>query len=275
MYDMIINNVHKQTPLVHCITNAVTMNDCANILLACGASPIMADDIREVEEITAICSALYLNIGTLNSQTVDAMMLAGKKSNELGHPIVFDPVGAGASSLRTSVTLELIENVKCSVIRGNVSEIKSITKGVGAATKGVDVGQEDIVTENEIADTVILAQDLSKRTGAVIAVTGEIDIVADSQSAYTIRNGHVLMKKVTGTGCMLTAIIAAFCGANPNQLLNATATAVCAMDICGELAYKKMLDNCAGTSSFRNYIIDEMSNISPSTLSKYAKLANE
>ncbi|HWT27027.1 MAG TPA: hydroxyethylthiazole kinase, partial [Mobilitalea sp.] len=131
MFDRIIEKIREKSPLVHCITNYVTVNDCANILLACGASPIMADDRLEVEEITSISNALVINIGTLNERTVDSMLAAGRKANELNHPVILDPVGAGASRLRTDTVKRLLSEVKFSVIRGNISEIKAVYNGSG------------------------------------------------------------------------------------------------------------------------------------------------
>lgn len=258
MFEKIIENVHAKTPLVHSITNYVTVNDCANILLACGASPIMADDEKEVEEITAICNALVINIGTLNERTVKSMVKAGRKSNELSHIVVLDPVGAGASSLRTEATFKLLKEVKFSVIRGNISEIKTVQQGSGT-TKGVDADVSDSVTEDNLDEAVAFAKALSTKTGSVIAITGKIDIVADSKKAYVIRNGNALMSKITGTGCMLTTVIAAYCAANQDNILDATAVAVAVMGLCGELAYEKLLKNDGGTSTYRTYIIDYMS----------------
>ena len=146
MFEEILQNVYKNKPMVHNITNYVTVNDCANIILACGGSPIMADDIDEVCEITGICKSLVINIGTLNSRTVRAMASAGRKANELSHPVVLDPVGAGASRLRTDTAMQLLEEVRFAVIRGNISEIKTLASGSGT-TKGVDADVADKVTE--------------------------------------------------------------------------------------------------------------------------------
>ena len=129
MFEQIFENVHQKSPLIHNITNYVTVNDCANILLACGGSPIMADDLEDAVEITAICGGLNINIGTLNQRTVPVMFAAGKRANELGHPVVLDPVGAGASRLRTDTALGLLEKVRFSVIRGNISEMKTLALG--------------------------------------------------------------------------------------------------------------------------------------------------
>lgn len=271
MFNEIIENVRLKAPLVHCITNYVTVNDCANALLACGASPIMADDEGEVEEITSICSALVINIGTLNQRTISSMLKAGKKANELSHPVVLDPVGAGASSFRTAAAFSLLENLRFSVIRGNISEIKTVATGSGT-TKGVDADVSDSVNDGNIEETVQFAKDLSEKTGAVIAVTGAIDIVADSKRAYVIRNGHPLMSKISGTGCMLSAIIAAYCGAYPANLLDASASAVAMMGLCGELAHEKVIKDDAGTSTYRTYIIDEISKINEATFSEGAKI---
>ncbi len=260
MFEKYLDNTRLKTPLVHNITNYVTVNDCANILLACGASPIMADDVNEVEEITSICNALVINIGTLNERTILSMLKAGRKANALGHPVVLDPVGAGASSFRTATTFQLLKEVKFSVIRGNISEIKTVSMGSGT-TKGVDADVSDTVTEDNLRDAIAFAKGLSRKTGAVIAITGAIDIVADSGRAFVIRNGHALMSRITGTGCMLTTVIAAYCAANPEDMTSATAAAVGAMGLCGELAYARLQREKTGTSSFRTYLIDFMSNM--------------
>lgn len=271
MFKEILQNIKNKTPLVHCITNYVTVNDCANILLACGGSPIMADDKNEVEEITSICNALDINIGTLNERTVESMVLAGKKSNELSHPVVLDPVGAGASKLRTETTFKLLDEVNFSVIRGNISEIKTVYRGSGT-TKGVDADVSDIVTEENLNEAVEFAKKLSEKTGSIIAITGAIDIVSDKNKSYIIRNGNSMMSKITGTGCMLTALITAFCATNADNLLDATATAVVMMGLCGELAYENVIKNNTGTSSYRTYLIDEISKITAEILEEGAKV---
>lgn len=265
MFENVIKNVREKTPLVHSITNYVTVNDCANILLACGASPIMADDLNEVEQITSLCNALVINIGTLNQRTIKSMIWASKKANQLGHTVILDPVGAGASELRTNTVFELLKEVKFSVIRGNISEIKTIYQGTGT-TKGVDADISDAVNENTIDKTISFAKSLSQKTGAIIAITGAIDIVADSKNAYIIRNGHPLMSKITGTGCMLSCVIAGFVAANTSTPLNATAAAVSTMGLCGELAYQKVKTLDGGTGTFRSLIIDYMSKMEDNIL---------
>lgn len=264
-----IESVREKSPIVHNITNYVTVNDCANIVLACGASPIMADDKDEVEEITSICSALNINIGTLNSRTIEAMLLAGKKANRLCHPVVLDPVGAGASNLRTKTALRLLEEVKFSVIRGNISEIKTLA-GNSGTTQGVDANVADKVTDENLDSAVAFAKAFSKKTGAVIAITGAIDIVCDGEKAYIIRNGHPMMAAVTGTGCQLSAMTAAFVRANKEDILGATAAAVCTMGLAGEIAHER-LSASDGNSSYRNYIIDAVYNMTAQQLEEGAR----
>lgn len=269
MLKTMLENVRSNCPLIHNITNYVTVNDCANILLACGGSPIMADDIGEVEDITTICGGLNINIGTLNQRTIPAMFAAGKKANALGHPVVLDPVGAGASALRTNTANDLLKEVKFTVIRGNISEIKTLASGAGT-TRGVDADVADSVTKENLAQAAAFAKAFAEKTGAVVAITGAIDIVADAKKAYCIFNGHPMMRSITGTGCQLSAMTAAYITANPETPLEAAAAAVCAMGICGEKAYGR-LGSEDGNSSYRNYIIDAICHLDGDTLEKCAK----
>lgn len=271
MFNKILDKVKVKTPLVHSITNYVTVNDCANIILACGGSPIMADDIAEVSDITSICSSLVINIGTLNERTITSMLAAGKKANELGHPVILDPVGAGASTLRNETVLKLLQEIKFSVIRGNISEIKFLALQ-NASTQGVDASAADTVTLDNLDSVINFAKDFSKSTGAIIAITGAIDIVANSDYAYIIKNGHHIMSRVTGTGCMLTAVIGSYIGANPDNILDATATAVTAMGLCGELAYQRLQEMDGGTSTYRMLLIDFMSKMNNELLKDGARI---
>lgn len=181
-----LENVRKNVPLVHNITNYVTVNDVANVILACGGSPIMSDDEDDAPDITSICGGLNINIGTLNKNTIPSMYLAGKRANELGHVVLLDPVGAGASKLRTDTAVGLMRDVKFDVIRGNISEIKTLAYGSGS-TKGVDADVADAVTEDTLDGAVTFVKKLSAETGSIIAVTGAIDLVADSEKCYIIR----------------------------------------------------------------------------------------
>lgn len=268
MFQNMLENVRKNCPLIHNITNYVTVNDCANIVIACGASPIMADDKDEVADITTVCAGLNINIGTLNSRTIASMLIASKRANELNHPVVLDPVGAGASKLRTDTAMQLLEEVKFTVIRGNISEIKTLASGSGT-TKGVDADVADKVTEENLDDVVAFAKTFAEKTGAVIAITGAIDIVADSEKAYCIRNGHPMMSSITGTGCQLSAMTAAFITANPDHPLEAAVAAVSAMGYAGEIAHNR-LTAMDGNATYRNYIIDAIYNMTPQMLEKAA-----
>ncbi|MCR5627220.1 MAG: hydroxyethylthiazole kinase [Lachnospiraceae bacterium] len=269
MLGEIIENVRKNKPLVHNITNYVTVNDVANVLLACGGSPIMSDEPEDVEDITSICGGLNINIGTLNQSSIKAMYIAGKRANELKHIVLLDPVGAGASALRTNTALGLMEKISFTTIRGNISEIKTLASGSGT-TKGVDADVADEVTEESLDSAVRFVKELSDKTGSVIAITGAIDLVADKEKCYVIRNGRGEMGRITGTGCQLSGMLTAFQVANPDRLLEAAAAAVCTMGLAGEIGFKYMMDT-DGNSTYRNRIIDAIYNMDGETLNKGAK----
>ena len=271
MFAEIIDEVRIKNPLVHCITNYVTVNDCANVLLACGASPVMADDEREVEDIVSLASALVINIGTLNSRTIPAMFKAGKRANMLGIPVILDPVGAGASSLRTSTASDLIREIKLAVIRGNISEIFSIA-GDSSSTRGVDASDPDIVKGESSDQTISVLKELNKKTGAVITVTGPKDIVVGNDEIYLISNGHPLMSKVSGTGCMLSVLTGACCAVSPSRHAAAAAAATALMGTAGEFAYERLLSTVGGTLTYRTFIVDEISSMSGEKFKEAAKI---
>ncbi len=264
-----LENVKKNVPLVHNITNYVTVNDVANVILACGGSPIMSDDEGDVADITSICGGLNINIGTLNKNTIPSMYLAGKRANELGHVVLLDPVGAGASKLRTDTAVGLMKEVKFDVIRGNISEIKTLAYGSGS-TKGVDADVADAVTEDTLDNAVAFVKKLSAETKAIIAVTGAIDLVSDSEKCYVIRNGRPEMGKITGTGCQLSGMMTAYVTANPDSKLEAAAAAVMVMGLAGEIGYSH-LKPYEGNSTYRNRIIDAVYNMDGDTLENGAK----
>jgi hydroxyethylthiazole kinase len=253
----LIGEVRKKKPLIHNITNYVTVNDCANVVLAIGASPIMADDIGEAADITSISSALVINMGTLNQRTIASMLSSGEKANEMGIPVVFDPVGAGASALRNETAKTILGKVKVSVLRGNLSEISYIA-GFNATTKGVDASESDIQTNDGIA----VAKAVAAKLGCVVAITGETDIISDGERVITISNGHKMLSNVTGTGCMTTALVGSFCGAAEDYLI-ATAAGVAAMGISGEVAWERAGDK--GTGSYHIAIIDAISQLNENT----------
>ena len=262
----LLDSVRQNAPLVHSITNYVTINDCANILLACGASPIMADDPEEVAEITGISDALVINLGTLHQYTVPGMFRAGKRANELGHPVVLDPVGAGASNMRTETALRLLDAVKFTAIRGNASEIRALTQGA-ASEHGVDADEAEGA---EPGAASAMAGTLAAQTGAVVAMTGATDVISDGARLCLVRNGHPMMRRITGTGCMLSALTAAFVAANPGREFEAVCAAVIAMGVCGETAHAR-LGRQDGSAAMRTYLMDAVFCLRAKELEKGAK----
>ncbi len=255
--------VKAERPLVHFITNYVTVNDCANICLAIGGSPIMADAIEEACDITSIASSLVINIGTLNKRTVDSMIAAGIKANGCGIPVVLDPVGAGASAFRNEAVKLLLKQVKFSVIRGNLSEIRYLLEGSGN-TKGVDASVDDMSQSS-----TLIAKRSAKRFDCVVAITGKTDTISDGQRVLCIDNGHEELANITGTGCMCTALIGAFCGAASDMLSSAVAGIAC-MGIAGEIAYG--LSSNQGLGSFRTSIMDVISRLREQTFIERARI---
>ena len=253
--EKIIKNLVKNPPLVHHITNYVTVNDCANVVLAAGGAPLMADDAKEVEDIVSISSVLYINIGTLNERTVESMVKAGKRANSLGLPIVLDPVGMGASKMRNETVHRLMDEIDFAVIKGNMSEIKGLYKAE-KNTGGVDVKDEDIVGIENLDEAVDYVKKIAREFDSVVAVTGAIDIVTDGERAVTVRNGHPNMSRVTGTGCMTGSVIATYVGSNPERPVNAVVAALVKMGLAGERANLEMKNKNEGISSFKRYLID-------------------
>ncbi|QZY55938.1 hydroxyethylthiazole kinase [Crassaminicella profunda] len=271
MFEKLLENLEKNPPLVHHITNYVTVNDCANIVLAAGGSPLMADDIEEVEDIVAISSVLYINIGTLNKRTIGSMIKAGEAANEKGIPVILDPVGVGASTLRNEAIKELMEKVRFSVIKGNMSEIKALYTHA-RNTGGVDVQEDHMIHDDNLDENIEFAKGVARKFSCIIAITGTIDIISDGQKTCFLRNGHPMMAKITGTGCMSGSVIATYCAANKENYLEATITAIAAMGICGEMAYERVVSRNEGSSSFRSYLIDAMSLMDRNTLKEGAKI---
>ena len=254
----LLENVRDKEPLVQCITNFVTVNDCANILLAIGATPTMAMDSREVEEAVSRVSALVCNMGAI--EHIESMILAGKEANRLHIPVVLDPVGAGGTTLRRGAVKKLIEEVHFTIIRGNASEIKAIA-GIDSLGRGVDVSKDDAVSERTLHKDIQIFEALAKHIDSVIVVSGEIDVITDGVHTILVRNGCPMMSRITGSGCMLTTLIGAFCGANKMEVFDAASLAVAIMGISGELADEKRVANTTGNATFRNDLIDAIFNI--------------
>ncbi|MBS5983145.1 hydroxyethylthiazole kinase [Clostridium butyricum] len=265
----LLNRLKNKKPLIHNITNYVTVNDCANILLAIGASPIMADDLKESADITSIASALVINIGTLNERTIESMIASGKKANELNIPVVLDPVGAGASSFRNETTKRILEEIKISVLRGNMSEIKFIA-GLESETKGVDASESDLKSDSD--EGVRVAKSLAKRFNCTVAITGVCDIVSDGEKSVTIENGTKMLSNVTGTGCMTTALVGGYLGAceTKEDLFIAAISGIVSMGICGEIAEERAGN--IGLGSFHMAIIDAVSNLDEENLLNRSKI---
>jgi hydroxyethylthiazole kinase len=239
----LLTRIRQQRPLIHHITNMVVMNDTANITLAIGASPVMAHAAEEVEEMVRLAGALLLNIGTLTPEQIEAMLLAGKRANELGIPIVLDPVGAGATTLRTRSALCLLHELRIAVIRGNASEIGTLI-GAEAETRGVDA-----ISLAEDRETV--ADRAAREFGCTVALTGARDIIADGTHLARVDNGHPLLGAITGSGCMATTLVGAFLAVEPDAWLATTAGLV-AMGLAGEIAAVK----ASGPGTFRSHLLD-------------------
>lgn len=248
-YDF-LQNVKSKRPLIHNITNYVTATDCANITLTVGASPIMASEPLEVYEVASLADGLVLNTGTISEKRLEAMLTAGKAASEKNIPIVLDPVGAGISKFRTNAVNVIITQVKPQIIRLNAAELKSIclnTKNIS----GVDA-----VNNEDTKSVIALAKKLSADTGAVIGVSGVCDVVTDGKRAAIIKSSHEMMRKITGSGCMLSSVAGAFAAANSDKLFDAVTAAFAVYGVCAKKAYKAGI----GAASYKNNFFDEMTN---------------
>lgn len=250
--------VREKAPLVQCITNMVTVNDCANVLLAAGASATMAHHPLEVAEAVAGVQALVLNLGAVGDR--EAMRIAGREANRLGVPVVFDPVAAGFTGLRRETARKLLEEIRFAVIRGNASEILALAEDREGGS-GVDVAAADTVTESGLPRAAELAQTLSRRTGAVVVLSGAVDVVADGRQALFLRNGSPTMARITGSGCMLSALTGAFCGACPDKPFEAAAAAAASIALAGERTEELRLQKGTGNATFRIDLIDSVFNL--------------
>ncbi|WP_163538907.1 hydroxyethylthiazole kinase [Gracilibacillus sp. YIM 98692] len=253
-----IEQVREKQPLIHNITNQVVMNFTANGLYAMGASPVMAHAKEEVEDMARIANAVVLNIGTLTQDQVDAMILAGKAANQVGIPVVLDPVGVGATPLRTKSAERIIREVKLSIIRGNAGEIASLA-GVEAEVRGVDSEGEFHLEQ--------LAEAAFHKWEVPVAITGAQDLVYDGSSGYLISNGHPLLSKVTGTGCLLTSVIASFLAVEGN-VLQAAASAISYYGIAAE----KAADKTRSPGSFAVRFLDELHDLMAEEVEERSKV---
>ena len=252
----VIESTVSQRPMAHCITNPVTVNDCANIILAAGGTAIMAQDEREVEEITAHAQSLVLNMGAVRAQ--EAMLRAARTAKKLGHPVILDPVAAGASRLRGDMCARLLAEGLISVIRGNASEVRALAAGAGQES-GVEADLHDQINEHNLAESAAWLRDFARRTGTVVQLTGAIDVITDGKRTAVLSGGSELLRRITGAGCMLTSLTGVYCGAVPDKLLEAAVTASEVMKHCGEQAEARVRKEMEGTASFRTRLIDAVS----------------
>ncbi|WP_296862583.1 hydroxyethylthiazole kinase [uncultured Methanobrevibacter sp.] len=254
-----LSQIKEKNPLTHCITNSVTINDCANAVLAIGGSPFMAEDAEELEEVVTIADALVINIGKLSKEQINSMNVSAKVANETDTPIILDPVGVGVTELRNKTTMDLINNYNMAAIRGNITEIKSIAKLVGVidennTAKGVDVNIDDIITEENLSANGEIIRELAEKLDTTILASGPIDILSDGKTTIAIDNGDDMMPLITGSGCMLSSIVGSCIGGSTP--LEGSLVAILAMNIAGEKARAKVDEKDEGTGSFRAYLID-------------------
>lgn len=259
-----ITKIRQEKPLIHVITNPVTCNDCANVLLAIGASPVMAEDPAEVAEITQRCDSLVLNLGMLNSLKKEAMVLAGKKANQKRIPVVFDPVGVGASSFRLRAAQELMEQVRFTAIRGNASEVLTLLHGEGRE-KGVDASEADSFGDGLPENVKKELCMFSRRTGAVLMLSGKTDYIVSGAQIAMVKNGSAWLGRITGTGCQLSAMLGAFLAVSQGHFFQAAVSGACAMGISGEIA-EGSLRTGEGSGTFHIRLLDALSLLDDKTI---------
>jgi len=254
-YDL-LERVRQQQPVVHHLTNWVTIHDCAQVVKSLGASPVMAHALEEVWDMSRIASALVLNIGTLTVEFVEAMKLAARSANKKGIPVVLDVCGAGATALRDRKCLELMGEARIDVIKGNASEVARVS-GESVKTRGVDSTEVG-------ADLAMLAERLAAQRKATVVITGKVDVATDGKQTYLIENGHSMMTRVVGTGCMAASVIGAFAAVEPDLALAAACALVC-FGISGELA----AENSSGPASFKDRLLDYLYTLDRETVHQH------
>jgi hydroxyethylthiazole kinase len=254
-----LEKIRAAGPLVHNITNYVVMNTTANALLALGASPVMAHAVEEVEEMAGLAAALVLNIGTLSGPWIEAMKIAARAARKKGIPIVLDPVGAGATRFRTATALALLAEARPAVVRGNASEIRALALAE-AGTRGVD-------SRHGSVEALGAAREMAALRGAVISVSGAVDLIVGEGKTAWVANGHPLMARVTGMGCAASALTAAFAAVNPSPL-RAAAHAMAVMGIAGEMAAARS----AGPGSFQVNFLDVLHALDESEIAQRLKI---
>ncbi|MBW2975726.1 hydroxyethylthiazole kinase [Candidatus Woesearchaeota archaeon] len=255
----LLKRIKEQKPLIHHITNWVTIYDCANIVRAIGALPVMAHAKEEAADMSKISSALVLNIGTLTVELIESMKLAGKAANEKGIPVILDAVGVGATKLRDDKALELLNELKIDIIKGNASEIAKLA-GIQVQTKGVESAKVE-------SDLIELAKKLANERKSVVVITGTEDIATDGNDVYICKNGHDMMGRIVGTGCMVASVIASFAAVEKDYAQAAASALVC-FGIAGELASR----NSTGPGSYKRSFYDEIYNLNETDIHDMQKL---
>ena len=255
----ILEKIRTQKPLVHHLTNWVTIYDCANIVKVLGASPVMAHAKEESGDMAKLGASLVLNIGTLTPDFIESMKVAAKSANKKGIPVILDVCGAGATPFRDEKSFELLDGVRIDVIKGNASEIARIA-GENVQTKGVD----SVAVEKDLID---IAKHLAKKRNATVVITGVEDIIADKDRHYIVKNGHELMAHVVGTGCMASSVIGTFCAVE-KDLAKASAAALACFGIAGELAAKES----KGPGSFKESLYDNIYRLDKDTIEKMQRI---
>lgn len=273
--DKTLKDIREKNALTHCITNSVTINDCANAVLAIGGSPFMAEDAEELEEVVTIADVLVINIGKLSKEQIESMHISSKTANKTNTPIILDPVGVGVTELRNKTTMDLINSYDIAAIRGNITEIKAIAKLAGVldesnTAKGVDVNIDDIITEENLKDNGNLICELAAKLNTTILASGPIDILSDGNLTVAIDNGDDMMPLITGSGCMLSSIVGSCIGGSNS--FDGTLVAILAMNIAGERARAKVDEKDEGTGSFRTYLIDYLYKTDSETLIEKANI---
>ena len=258
-----IDVLREKKPLVHNMTNVVVTNFTANGLLAIGASPVMAYAKEEVEEMAAMAGALVLNIGTLDKEAVEAMILAGKAANKAGTPVLLDPVGAGATKFRTDQAKKILHEVNVDVIRGNAAEVANLIGEVWQI-KGVDSGEGS-------GDSAEVAIKAARMLDCLVIITGKIDVITNGNETFLVENGHPILTSVTGTGCLLTSVVGAFCAVEEN-LLEASAAAIVSYGVAAEKAAKMTAEK--GPGSFQIQFLNELANLSSKDIEQHGKISN-
>jgi hydroxyethylthiazole kinase len=255
----LLSTVRTRRPLVHHITNTVTINDCANVTLCIGAAPVMAEALEEVGEMVAIADALVLNIGTLSRQQIASMLKAGQRANECNIPIILDPVGAGATRMRTEAALMLLDRLEVAVLKGNAGEIGALA-GTGGKVRGVD-------SEGAGGDALTIARSYAKDADTIVVISGATDIVTDGNRVLLTDNGHEMMGRLSGTGCMAASLAGAFAAVSRDYVIS-SAAALAAFGLAGEIAAVR----AGGPYSFRTELFDGLASLVPEDLVRGARV---